>query len=295
MFTTLQTEVANYYRERSSHNDTLCSDMRDVERGDVLLADGSYGPAADAYRAALQKASNNPHALNGLSYALFQTGDTDGAIEAAQKAADAYPDDPLPLARQGLYALASDDAEMRDSAYDRFLTIVSERPPQERMALLRQAIGDLEELIGAQPELGERANEVIPLLATTLDGFDDGQDTYQYPALYSQLGRLALLAGDPTSAESLLRQSIELDDHQPLAKASLAMAVLLQDRPADAEIQGVVDELNDPLWEEVAGVEGFGRDELVELVRADIEALTASRPAFERVGGSLTDAIDASS
>lgn len=69
------------------------------------------------------------------------------------------------------------------------------------------------------------------------------------------------------------------------------MAVLVQGRPADAEIQAVVDELNDPLWDKIDSVEAFGRDELLAMVRAEIETFTASRPAFDSAVKPLNEVI----
>ncbi|HYI13880.1 MAG TPA: type II toxin-antitoxin system Phd/YefM family antitoxin [Thermomicrobiales bacterium] len=36
--------------------------------------------------------------------------------------------------------------------------------------------------------------------------------------------------------------------------------------------------MNDPLWEEVQGIDGFGREDLVELARAGVTAYIAERP-----------------
>lgn len=283
MFVSLQTEIADYYRERTDHNQTLCADMREVERGDELAASDSYGPAADAYRAALQLYPENPHALAGLSYVLFHDGDPAEAIDAVRQATQAYPDDPAPWARLGLYALASGDTVTRDDSYGRFLDLIAERPPQERMALAKQAIGDLQDLAREQPRQGAEVLELLPRLRSFLDGISDAGDAYQYPQLYSELGELALLAGDAEEAEDLLRHGIELDTHQPLAKVWLAMSVLVQGASADDEIQAVVDEMNDPLWAETDGVESFGRDDLLELANEEVHGFLEARPEHEAV------------
>ncbi|MDQ3548771.1 MAG: tetratricopeptide repeat protein [Chloroflexota bacterium] len=278
MFFSLQAEVRDYYRERSGHNQTLCSDMREVERGDELSASGSYGAAAGAYRAALELNPENPHALHGLADVLFQEGDTAGAIDAARQATDVYPGHALTWARLGLYGLAAGDGQGRDEAYGRFLDIIAERPSQERMALLKQAIADVQELVREQPGLSEAAMDVLPDMRGFLDEISDAGDAYQYPQLYSELGELALLAGDAPTAEELLRQGQERDTHQPLAKVWLALAVLVQGDGADDEMRALTDELNDPIWEEAVSIEAFGRDDLVKLVQAEVAGYLAVHP-----------------
>jgi class 3 adenylate cyclase/tetratricopeptide (TPR) repeat protein len=280
MFVQLQTEVADYYRQRSSHNETLCADMRDVERGDELTASGSYGQAADAYREAVSLNANNALALDGLAYALYRQGDATGAIEAADQATGIYPDNPRPWARLGLYALVNGDEATRDTAYARFLDLIAERPPQERLALAKQAITDLQDLVRSQPERGPAALALLPSLRGFADQITDAGDAYQYPQIYSELGELALLAGDADAAEELLQRGIELDAHQPIAKVRLAMAILIDGGDASDEIQAVVDELNDPLWAETEGVEAFGRDDLLDLAQAEIDQLVAARPSY---------------
>jgi tetratricopeptide (TPR) repeat protein len=278
MFVSLQGEVAEYYRERSDHNQTLCADMREVERGDALSASGSYGVAAEAYRAALELNPGNAHALDGLSFVLYRDGDTDGAIEAARQATEAYPGNPGAWARLGLYALAVGDAGTRDEAYGRFLELLNELPPQERMSRASQAIGDLRDLVTEQPDLGQAALELVPAWRSFVDGIADAGDTYQYPQLYSDLAMFALLSGDEKTAEELLRGGLELDTHQPITKVRLAMVMLIQGDRADDEIRAVIDELNNPLWEEVDGIDGFGRDDLVVMASAVIEEYVAVRP-----------------
>ncbi len=292
MFVSLQTEVTEYYRERADHNQTLCADMREVERGDALSATGSYGPASEAYRAALDLNPENAHALNGLSYALYRDGDAAGAVEAARQATETYPDYPEAWARLGLYALAMDDAGTKDEAYGHFLELLSERPAQERIALAAQALDELQALLTEQPERGDEALDLLPSWRAFVDGISDAGDAYQYPQLYSDLGIVALLAGDAQSAEDLLRRGIELDARQPLAKVRLAMVVLIQGDSGNDEIQAVVDELNDPLWEEVEGVEAFGRDDLVVLAQAEIDTVVAARPEYQASMSDLIAAIE---
>jgi hypothetical protein len=161
------------------------------------------------------------------------------------------------------------------------------------MALAKQAIVDLQDLARDQPETGSTAVDLVPRFRSFLDGIADAGDAYQYPQLYSELGEFALLAGDATAAESLLQRGIDLDSHQPLAKVWLAMSVLVLGDEGDNEIRAVVDELNDPLWAETDGVESFGRDDLKELARAEIEAFLDARPESIDAIEALANAIDA--
>ncbi|HEX5164413.1 MAG TPA: tetratricopeptide repeat protein, partial [Thermomicrobiales bacterium] len=294
MFVQLQTEVADYYRERSGHNQTLCADMREVERGDTLTASGSYSQATDAYRQALSLNADNALALDGLAYALFHNGDVTGAIDAAHQATDIYPDNPRPWARLGLYALVNDDTATRDAAYGRFLSLTAQRPLQERLALAKEAVTDLQDLVRDEPQRGAAALELLPQLRGFADGISDAGDAYQYPQLYSELGKFALLAGDTNAAQTLLHRGIELDAHQPIAKVRLAMAVLIDGDRATDEVQAVVDELNDPLWAETEGVEAFGRDDLTELAQAEIGEFVAVRPDDGNMFDSLVQQLNRS-
>ncbi|HEX5166956.1 MAG TPA: hypothetical protein VFV93_16235, partial [Thermomicrobiales bacterium] len=294
MFIQLQTEVADYYRERSGHNQTLCADMREVERGDTLTASGSYSQATDAYRQALSLNADNALASDGLSFALYRQSDTTGAIEAARQSTEIYPDNPRPWARLGLYALVNNDTSTRDQAYGRFLSLIAERPPQERLALAKEAITDLQDLVRDQPQLSATALELLPQLREFADGISDAGDAYQYPQLYSELGKFALLAGDTNAAQTLLQRGIALDAHQPIAKVWLAMAALIDGDDAGNEIQAVVDELNDPLWAETEGVEAFGRDDLTELAQTEIEEFVAARPDDGNTFDSLVQQLNRS-
>ena len=292
MFFSLQTEVANYYRERSDHNQTLCADMREVERGDELGASDSFGAAAGAYRAALELNPENAHAMHGLAYALFREGDTAGAIDAARQVTEVYPEHALAWARLGLLELTAGDTPARDEAYGRFLEIITERPAQERMALLKEAITGLQELMTNQPGLSPAVLDVLPDMRAFLDGISDAGDAYQYPQLYSELGELALLAEDASVAEELLRIGLEMDTHQPLAKVWLALAVLIQGNGADEEIRAVTDELSVPLWEEAVSIEAFGRDDLVELARAEVAGYLTLHPGDAGAVDPLVQELD---
>jgi hypothetical protein len=133
---------------------------------------------------------------------------------------------------------------------------------------------------------------MVNVIFGNLELIVDAGDAYQLPELYLELGKLALLASDTTDAEGALRRAIELDAHQPMAKVWLAMTVLIQGGNADDEIQAVVDELNDPLWEEVDGIEAFGREDLTELARAEVAAYVDARPEHEASISELVNLIE---
>jgi Flp pilus assembly protein TadD len=59
------------------------------------LAEGRAGEAVDCYQRATQVDPGLALAWNGLSLALRQQGDLDGAIRAAEKLIELEPDDPL--------------------------------------------------------------------------------------------------------------------------------------------------------------------------------------------------------
>jgi len=68
---------------------------RIYKEGFLAFADGRVEEAIARYREALDADPKLAIAWNGLSLALRQQGDLDGAIEAAKRLIEIEPDDPL--------------------------------------------------------------------------------------------------------------------------------------------------------------------------------------------------------
>jgi len=72
------------------------SDARRIYKaGFLAFADGRVEEAIARYREALDADPKLAIAWNGLSLALRQQGDLDGAVEAAKRLIEIEPDDPL--------------------------------------------------------------------------------------------------------------------------------------------------------------------------------------------------------
>ena len=93
------------------------SDARALyKEGFAHFAKGEHSEAIRLYREALDVDGQLPIAWNGLSMALAQSGDLDGAIEAAKKLIELEPDDALShtnlsrfLQQKGLIPEAEDE------------------------------------------------------------------------------------------------------------------------------------------------------------------------------------------
>jgi hypothetical protein len=70
------------------------------------------------------------------------------------------------------------------------------------------------------------------------------------------------------------------------------LVVLIDGKLGVDEIQAVIDALNDPLWEEVQGIDGFGREDLVELARAGVTTYIAARPEHAAAIDPLIEEIE---
>ena len=72
------------------------SDARAIyKQGFAHFAKGEHTEAIRLYRQAIEADGQLPIAWYGLSMALAQSGDLDGAIEAAKKLIELEPDDPM--------------------------------------------------------------------------------------------------------------------------------------------------------------------------------------------------------
>lgn len=65
------------------------------DRGIDLFSEGRMTEAIAAYREALAIDPAHVDALHGLAMACAESGDLEGAIDAARRATEAAPDDPL--------------------------------------------------------------------------------------------------------------------------------------------------------------------------------------------------------
>jgi Flp pilus assembly protein TadD len=86
--------VASFDLEPNSSSIETAAE-RQVERGLDLLAAGEPAAAADAFRAAIAADRAHLDAHHGLVRALRDSGEFDGAIEAARELTLLSPDDPL--------------------------------------------------------------------------------------------------------------------------------------------------------------------------------------------------------
>ncbi|GIW04065.1 MAG: hypothetical protein KatS3mg059_0685 [Thermomicrobiales bacterium] len=126
------------------HDATYCREERFRLQGDAALAQGDLPAARTAYEAALSINPEHVPALRGLAAALLRQGDAAGAIEQLTRASGLGPQDPRIWASLGLARLAGGDAAGSDAAYARFFDLTAALPPQERLAYVRLAIGDLQ-------------------------------------------------------------------------------------------------------------------------------------------------------
>ncbi|MEA2523637.1 MAG: MalT-like region, partial [Thermomicrobiales bacterium] len=232
---------------------TVCREERERLGGDTLLAAVDPVSAQARYEAALQANPRFAPALIGLSAARERQGDPAGAVAQAAAASDAAPNLPAAWQSLGIAQLTAGNAADRDAAFDRFFALVAEEPSQVRTAHLRLAIASVRDVLDRHADLAPAVRELIPRFQVALDASPQETGEYQRAARYAELGSLALTADDATIAESLLRRSLELDQHQPLVLTDLALAVLVQGRDATTEIQAALDETEEPLWE-AAGI-----------------------------------------
>jgi class 3 adenylate cyclase/tetratricopeptide (TPR) repeat protein len=245
----LTTREQSERTEGITHYSTFCTEEREQEAGDALLAKGDVEGARAHYEAAL--AANPAHLDSLLSFATlhYEQGDIQAAIASTSSATETAPNSAEAWADLALYQLVAADTVARDAAYDQFLTVAAQRPPHERMATIRDVVADLWVVLENHPDQVSQFGDVIPRLRDSLDRMaTDSTGTYQYPALYAELGRLALYADQASLAEPLLRQSLALDPHLPVAHADLVMSVLVQGRDASKEIETAFNEAEDPTW-----------------------------------------------
>lgn len=271
---------------------TYCREERFRLEGDTALTESDLPGARAAYEHALAANPEHVPALRGLADVLFREGDAAGAREQLNRATELAPRDPQSWARLGLTLLVTGDVAGRDEAYARFFEITASLPPQEQMAHIRLAIGDLQALLDRSPQRAEAIRAALPALVRGLDAMPvETHQTLQYPLLYEQLGSLALLADDPATAEILARRAIELDAHLPTAHTALILSVLAQGRDASAELDALSREINDPFWQADGGepnpatVLSMIEDETERYLRQFPDRRATVEPALEPILG----------
>jgi hypothetical protein len=265
---------------------TVCGEELNRLEGDALLAAGDAAGAQSHYESALKTNQLYAPALIGLSAARERQGDGAGAVAQATAATQAATDLAAAWRRLAVAQLTAGDAAARDAAMAHFFGLVAGEPSQVGTADLRQAIAELADLLKRRPDLASPVRDVIPQFRSVLDAApDDGG--YQLAARYAELGNLALMADDPATAESLLRRSLDLDAHQPLALTDLALAVLVQGHDATSEIRAAVDEAQAPIWASA----GIGEAEILARMSARLADYASRFPDRAPAIAPLTEAI----
>jgi tetratricopeptide (TPR) repeat protein len=239
-------------QEGISHYTTFCKEIREQQAGDALLAQGNAAGAQSHYEAALEANPGHTSSRLGLATARFQQGDVEGAVSTSMEASEVSANQPAVWAALGFYQLASGDIEAAKAAYGRFLDLVGQLPPQERMAVVRDSIDRLSDQAQEDPEFGPLVTETIPVFGEFLDGMaSDGIGSYQYPGLYAELGALALNLDQAPVAEPLFRRSLELDSHQPTVHANLVVSVLVQGKDGSGAITAAFTDIDEPYWTQI--------------------------------------------
>src|SRR5262249_55517495 len=151
-------------------------------------------------------------------------GDAAGAVTQAAAATEAAPNLPAAWRRLAAAHLTAGNAGGRDAAVLRVFCLVAAEPGPTAPPGPRPAVPRPAALLKRQPDLASSVRDAIPQFRSALDAIpDDGG--YQLASRYAELGDLALMADDAATAEALLRRSLDLDAHQPLARTDLALAV----------------------------------------------------------------------
>ena len=260
----------------TGHLESICRDERERLAGDAAATSGDLGSAQRHYAAAIAANPGNLAALLGVASVLFHQGDRAGAVAQARTATQYAGNDPAAWADLGRYSVATGDDSGARTAYEGFGSRLATQSPERQMASIRAALSDLSALVTADPVLAPHVQTILSVFDGFLSPLPDAEkDSFQYPALYAQLGRLALDVGSLKDGEAWLRRALDLDPHQPAAWADLVVAVIAEGRDATAVASGASAEIRDPLWAETAD---FHRPQLVALVSQEVSALEPRFP-----------------
>jgi len=285
----LRAQVSASEERVKQHSSSQCLEERERQAGDELAAAGDFAAARLRYESALEANPNHVASLTNLSWTLYQLGDVAGAMGRARTAVQLDPNNPVGWANLGVYGIRSGDDGVAAGAYDRFFAIVATYPPEQRMAMVRTALGDLQDLLATDASTGERIRPVLSRFQTALNALDaEASAGYSYPVLLQQTGALALLVDDTVTSETLLRRAVDLDPLLPTARANLALAVAARGNDAGAEIEAAVALTRDPTWTDL----GTDANQLLAEMRAASDAYLAQFPDRLPVVEGLNRAID---
>jgi tetratricopeptide (TPR) repeat protein len=170
-----------------------------VEKPPIVSGGGPYAALAEAWTAGFLK-------------------DIPAAIEVIRRAEVRYPDDPSLPAYRAQLAILVDDRKQVEEAIGRSLALDPDDPTAlEARANYKAGVqGDIE---GALAD-AKRAVEIAPGSMT----------------IWNALGNLQSARGGEREAEAAYLRSIELDPHDPVSYANLAILYLDQDRVKDAKV-----------------------------------------------------------
>jgi len=146
-----------------------------LPRGDALLGTGDYADAVRSLRAETARNPEDARAKRNLGVAYFQTGDFEHAAETLDDAQTLAPEDPLVAYFRGRTAEAAGDRPRAVEAYNRYIELTGERPP-ELLTRLRtlaraQAEEDVRRAIQAETSLGSKA---LPENTVAVPGYAEG-------------------------------------------------------------------------------------------------------------------------
>jgi tetratricopeptide (TPR) repeat protein len=290
-------ESESFFDERPwIHRDTFCAEEREVHAAQELLYADDFDGAAERYEAALAIDPTHVDALLDLSWVRYLQGDLPGAIDAATAVAR-YDADRWPnLANLAVYHLAAGDQQASLAALEQLFADLAAAPPADWGYVVSAGIADVHSLGAEGPEVSSGVRTLLLAYAGFLDAGGreaqtDPVEAAWYGRFYAQLGEALLGVGDPAGAEPLLQRALELEPHQPAARAALALAVLVEDRSAAAEIAAALAEVRDPFWDTVADV--VGRDELLNALDEEIAAYLSLQPEEEKSVVPLVEALEA--
>jgi Tfp pilus assembly protein PilF len=268
----------------------------DEERFRVVAWLRDNGQKADADVAAAYEralAVNPAYVPALLDYAasLFDRHEDDAGppAELARRATEADASNPDAWAALAIYSLAT--GQDAGAAFQSFVDAAGAQPLDQRLQTLGSQFDLIRIAVFRRPDIAAGVASALPLFESAVAALPASADTTARAArVTTALAWLALVAGDPATAERLERQSLTADPRQPRARAVLALAVLAQGRDAGLEIDAAVAEIDDPTWEAALVDRSFVAAEMVQAVRA-YRRLVDDDPALAALLQPFLDAL----